>query len=113
MYSHFYDRFFGAIFHSGHRVASELMNIHSITVIPKPFETLKEIRRVCKENAEVFFFNYGGSDDNIVARIEKAWSSIRSRLGLGKAIDLDGLLQNANFKKNFKDRVTFSNYAKS
>jgi len=52
MYSHFYDRFFGAMFHSGHRIASELMNIHSITVIPKPFETLKEIRRVCKENAE-------------------------------------------------------------
>jgi ubiquinone/menaquinone biosynthesis C-methylase UbiE len=43
------------MFHPGHRVASELMNIHSITVIPRPFETLKEIRRVCKENAEVFF----------------------------------------------------------
>ena len=52
------------------------------------------------------FFYYGGSDDNIVARIEKAWFPIRSRLGLGKAIDLEGLLQNANFKIDFKDRVT-------
>ena len=179
LYSHFYDSFFGAIFHPGLRAASELMNIqpgervlevgigtgmslslypdnvevvgidinqdmikqagekkqrmgytnvklciadaaemgfknnyfdkviasHSITVIPKPSETLKELKRVCKENAEFFFLNYSGSDDNIVARIEKAWSPIRSRLGLGKAIDLEGLLQKANFKIDFKNRV--------
>lgn len=79
---------------------------HSITVISKPFETLKEIKRVCKKNAEVFFLNYGGSDDNVVARIEKAWSPIRSRLGLGKAIDLERLLHNADFKIDFKDRVS-------
>ncbi len=78
---------------------------HSITVIPKPSETLKELKRVCKENAEFFFLNYSGSDDNVVARIEKAWSPIRSRLGLGKAIDLEGLLQKANFKIDFKNRV--------
>ena len=179
LYSHFYDSLFGAIFHPGHRAASELMNIqpgervlevgigtgmslslypgnvevvgidinqdmikqagekkqrmgytnvklcitdatemgfknnyfdkviaaHSITVIPKPSETLKEIKRVCKENAEFFFLNYSGSDDNIVSRIEKAWSPIRSRLGLGNVIDLEGLLQNANFKIDLKDRV--------
>lgn len=179
LYSHFYDSFFGTIFHPGHRVASELMNIqpgervlevgigtgmslslypgnievvgidinqdmikqagekkqrmgythvklcimdasqmafknnyfdkviaaHSITVIPKPFETLKEIKRVCKENAEFFFLNYGGSDDNVFSRIEKAWAPIRSRLGLGRVIDLEGLLRNANFKIDFKDRV--------
>ncbi len=179
LYSHFYDSFFGAIFHPGLRAASELMNIqpgekvlevgigtgmslslypdnvevvgidisqdmikqagekkqrmgytnvklcitdaaemgfknnyfdkviasHSITVIPKPDETLKEIKRVCKEDAEFFFLNYSGSDDNVVARIEKAWSPIRSRLGLGKAIDLEGLLQKANFKIDFKNRV--------
>ena len=179
LYSHFYDSFFGAIFHPGLRAASELMNIqpgekvlevgigtgmslslypdnvevvgidisqnmikqagekkqhmgytnvrlcitdaaemgfknnyfdkviasHSITVIPQPSKTLKELKRVCKENAEFFFLNYSGSDDNIVARIEKAWSPIRSRLGLGKAIDLEGLLQKANFKIDFKNRV--------
>ena len=179
IYSHFYDSLFVAIFHPGHRAASELMNIqpgervlevgigtgmslslypgnvevvgidinqdmikqagekkqrmgytnvklcvtdasemafknnyfdkviaaHSITVIPKPFKTLKEIKRVCKKNAEFFFLNYSGSDDNIIARIEKAWSPIRSRLGLGRAIDLEGLLHNANFKIDFKDRV--------
>ncbi len=179
LYSHFYDSFFGAIFHPGLRAASELMNIqpgervlevgigtgmslslypdnveivgidinqdmikqagekkqrmgytnvklcitdatkmgfkdnyfdkviasHSITVIPEPDETLKELKRVCKEDAEFFFLNYSGSDDNVVARIEKAWSPIRSRLGLGKAIDLEGLLQKANFKIDFKNRV--------
>ncbi|MCP4254293.1 MAG: methyltransferase domain-containing protein [Candidatus Scalindua sp.] len=179
LYSHFYDSFFGAIFHPGLRAASELMNIqpgervlevgigtgmslslypdnvevvgidinqdmikqagekkqrmgyanvklcitdatemgfkdnyfdkviasHSITVIPTPDETLKELKRVCKEDAEFFFLNYSGSDDNVVARIEKAWSPIRSRLGLGKAIDLEGLLQKANFKIDFKNRV--------
>ena len=179
LYSHFYDSFFGAIFHPGLRAASELMNIqpgekvlevgigtgmslslypdnvevvgidisqdmikqagekkqrmgytnvrlcitdaaemgfknnyfgkviasHSITMIPQLPKTLKELKRVCKGNAESFFLNYSGSDDNIVARIEKAWSPIRSRLGLGKAIDLEGLLQKANFKIDFKNRV--------
>ena len=179
LYSHFYDSFFGAIFHPGLRAASELMNIqpgervlevgigtgmslslypgnvevvgidinqdmikqagekkqrmgytnvklcitdaaemafknnyfdkviasHSIAVIPRPFEALKEIKRVCKKNAEFFFLNYDGGDDNVVARIEKAWSPIRSRLGLGRVIDLEGLLQNANFKIDSKDRV--------
>ncbi|MCR4289923.1 MAG: methyltransferase domain-containing protein, partial [Candidatus Scalindua sp.] len=56
---------------------------HSIAVIRRPFEALKEIKRVCKKNAEFFFLNYDGGDDNVVARIEKAWSPIRSRLGLG------------------------------
>ena len=78
---------------------------HSIAVIPKPFETLKEIKRVCKENAEFFFLNYAGSDDNLVSRFEKALSPIRSRLGLGKAINLERLLHSANFKIDFKDRV--------
>lgn len=85
---------------------------HSITVIPKPFETLKEIKRVCKENAEFFFLNYGGSDDSVVSRIEKVWSPIRNRLGLGKAIDLEGLLQDANFKIDFKDRVSIFKFCK-
>ena len=78
---------------------------HSITVIPKPFETLKEIKRVCKENAEFFFLNYAGSDDNLVAKFEKALSPIRCRLGLGKAINLEELLNSANFNIDFKDRV--------
>ncbi len=79
---------------------------HSITVILKPFETLKEIKRVCKKNAEFFFLNFGGSDENMITRIEKASSSIRSRLGLGKAIDLEGLLHNVNFKIDYKDRIS-------
>ncbi len=78
---------------------------HSITVIPKHIETLKEIKRVCKEHAEFFFLNYAGSNDNLIAWFEKAISPIRSRLGLGKTIDLEGLLHNANFKIDFKDRV--------
>lgn len=78
---------------------------HSITVIPKPFETLKEIKRVCKENAEYFFLNYAGIDDNLVAKFEKALSPIRCRLGLGKTIDLEKLLNKANFHIDFKDRI--------
>lgn len=78
---------------------------HSIAVIPKPFETLKEIKRVCKEDAEFFFLNYAGINDNLVARFEKALSPIRCRLGLGKVIDLEGLLNSADFKIDFKSRV--------
>ena len=179
IYSHFYDSFFGRIFHSGRRVANELMDVepgekilevgigtgislplypkyaevvgidisrdmikqaeekkqrldfpnarlcitdaskmpfkdscfdkviaaHSITVIPEPRETLKEIKRVCKKNAEIFFLNYAGSDDNLVARFEKTLSPLRNRLGLGRTIDLEELLHSASFEIVFKDRV--------
>lgn len=53
----------------------------------------------------VLFLNYAGSDDNLIARFEKALSPIRCRLGLGKVIDLEELLNSANFKIDFKDRV--------
>ncbi len=179
LYSHFYDSLFGALLHSGRRMASILMDIqpgerilevgigtgislplyrrdtdiigidiswdmikrarekkqrlgyhnvklcimdasemafrdnyfdkviasHSIAVIPRPLETLKEIKRVCKENAEFFFLNYAGSDDNLVAKFEKALSPIRCKLGLGKAINLEKLLNSANFNIDFKDRI--------
>jgi phosphatidylethanolamine/phosphatidyl-N-methylethanolamine N-methyltransferase len=78
---------------------------HSIMVIPKPFETLKEIKRVCKKDAEFFFLNYAGIDDNLIAKFEKALSPIRCRLGLGKTIDLEKLLNSANFHIDFKDRI--------
>ncbi|ODS30494.1 MAG: phosphatidylethanolamine N-methyltransferase [Candidatus Scalindua rubra] len=78
---------------------------HSITVVPEPLETLKEMKRVCKKNAEFFFLNYAGSDDNLIARFEKAISPIRNMLGLGKAIDLEELLRRASFEIVFKDRV--------
>lgn len=78
---------------------------HSITVIPEPVETLKEMKRVCKKDAEFFFLNYAGSDNDIIARFEKAISPIRNKLGLGKAIDLEELLYSASFEIVFKDRV--------
>jgi phosphatidylethanolamine/phosphatidyl-N-methylethanolamine N-methyltransferase len=78
---------------------------HSITVIPEPRETLEEIKRVCKKNAEIFFLNYAGSDDSTIARFEKTLSPLRNRLGLGRAIDLEELLHSASFEIVFKDRV--------
>ncbi len=78
---------------------------HSIAVIPRPYETLKEIRRVCKENAEFFFLNYTGCNDTMISRFERVLSPLRCRLGLGKTIDLEGLLHSADFKIDFRDRV--------
>ena len=78
---------------------------HSITVIPAPVETLKEMKRVCKKDAEFFFLNYAGSDNDIIARFEKAISPVRNKLGLGKTIELEELLHSASFEIVFKDRV--------
>ncbi len=78
---------------------------HSITVIPEPAETLKEMKRVCKKNAEFFFLNYTGSKNKLIAIFEKAISPIRNKLGLGKAVDLEELLHSANFKIVFRKGV--------
>ncbi|MBO1225582.1 MAG: methyltransferase domain-containing protein [Candidatus Scalindua sediminis] len=78
---------------------------HSITVIPEPVETLKEMKRVCKKDAEFFFLNYAGSDNDIITRFEKAISPIRNKLGLGKAIELEELLHSVSFEIVFNDRV--------
>ncbi len=78
---------------------------HSITAVPEPVETLKEMKRVCKRNAEFFFLNYTGSNNKLIAMFEKAISPIRNKLGLGKTIDLEELLHSASFEIVFKDRV--------
>jgi phosphatidylethanolamine/phosphatidyl-N-methylethanolamine N-methyltransferase len=179
LYSHFYDSFFGRIFHQGLRIANKLLDVqpgekilevgigtgmslplypeyaevvgidisrdmikqaeekkqclgfsnvrlcitdasmmsfkdgcfdkaiaaHSITVIPEPVKTLKEMKRVCKNNAEFFFLYYAGSNNKLIAMFEKAISPIRNKLGLGKAIDLEELLDSASFEIVFKDRI--------
>lgn len=78
---------------------------HSITVIPEPVKTLREMKRVCKKDAEFFFLNYAGSNNRLIAMFEEAISPIRNKLGLGKAIALEELLHNANFEIVFKDRI--------
>ncbi len=179
LYSHFYDSFFGRIFHPGRQIANELMDVqpgekilevgvgtgislplypkyakvvgidisqdmikqaekrkqelslfnirlsimdaskmafkdgcfdkaiaaHSITVILEPVETLKEMKRVCKKDAEFFFLNYTGSNNKLIAMFEKAISPILNKLGLGKAIDLEELLCSTNFKIVFRKGV--------
>lgn len=90
-------------FRNGH--FDKVIAAHSITVIPEPIETLKEMKRVCKKDAEFFFLNYTGSNNSLTAMFEKAISPIRNKLGLGKAIDLEDLLHITNFKIVLKERV--------
>jgi phosphatidylethanolamine/phosphatidyl-N-methylethanolamine N-methyltransferase len=78
---------------------------HSITVIPEPVKTLREMKRVCKRNAEFFFLNYTGSNNKLIAIFEKAISPIRNKLGLGKAVDLEELLYSTDFKIVFRKGV--------
>ena len=83
----------------------KMIAAHSITVIPEPVEALKEIKRVCKKDAEFYFLNYTGSNNKLIAGFGKSISPIRNKFGLGKAVDLEELLSETNFDIVFRERV--------
>ncbi|MFQ5964944.1 MAG: class I SAM-dependent methyltransferase [Candidatus Scalinduaceae bacterium] len=78
---------------------------HSIAVISEPIETIKEMKRVCKKNAEFYFLNYVGRNNNLINMFKKPLSFIKSALGLGKTINLEELLHNSSLKIVFKKNV--------
>lgn len=82
---------------------------HVITVVPEPLCTLHEIKRVCKKGGDIFILNYTGSNNKIISRFEKLISPFRDKLGLGKHVNLDELLRNANLSIESECRVNFMN----
>lgn len=68
---------------------------HVITVVPNPVEAIMEMKRVCKKGGEIFILNYFGSRNRILSRFEKAISPVRKRLGLGKPLNLEKILEDA------------------
>lgn len=80
---------------------------HVITVVPDPLRTLNEIKRVCKKDGEIFILNYTGSNNRMISFFEKFISPYRDKMGLGKHIDVDELLRNANLSVECEQRVNF------
>lgn len=80
---------------------------HVITVVPNPVETIKEMKRVCKRDGEIFILNYFGSKNGILSRFERAISSIRKKLGLGRPLNPEKMLEGANLKILEVHKVNF------
>ena len=78
---------------------------HVITVVPDPLKTLNEIKRVCKKNGEIFILNYTGCNNSFISRFEKFISPFRDKMGLGKHIDINELLQDAHLSIVSERRV--------
>jgi len=82
---------------------------HVITVVPDPLHTLKEVKRVCKNNGEIFILNYTGSNNCVIYKLERFISPLRNRLGLGKHLCLDELLESAQLQKVCRRNVNIFN----
>ena len=80
---------------------------HVITVVPEPLHTLNEIKRVCKKDGGLFILNYTGCNNKIISRFEEFISPVRDKVGLGKHVNLDELLQYANLSILSERRVNF------
>lgn len=65
-----------------------------------------EMKRVCKKEGEIFVLNYFGSKDGVLSN---AISSIREKLGLGKPLNPEKILEDANLKILEIHRVNFLN----
>ncbi len=85
----------------------KVMASHVITVVPDPLSTLREIKRVCKKDGEIFVLNYAGCENQLVSRFEKCISPVRDKLGLGKHIDIKELLSEADLSVKSEQRVNF------
>ncbi|HHT9162400.1 MAG TPA: class I SAM-dependent methyltransferase [Candidatus Brocadiia bacterium] len=77
-----------------------------ITVVPNSARAIMEMKRVCKKEGEIFVLNYFGSKDGVLSN---AISSIREKLGLGKPLNPEKILEDANLKILEIHRVNFLN----
>lgn len=69
-----------------------------ITVVPNPVQAIMEMKRVCKKGGEIFILNYFGSRNGILSRFERAISFVRKKLGLGRPLDPEKLLEDAGLR---------------
>ncbi len=80
---------------------------HTISVVPEPLGVLREMKRVCKDDGEVYILNYIEASSGIVAWFEKKFSPVREALGLGKPTDFDALIEEAGLVIDHTERVNF------
>lgn len=73
----------------------KIIAAHVITVVPNAVQAIMEMKRVCKKGGEIFILNYFGNRDGVLS---KAISSIREKLGLGKPLNPEKILEDANLK---------------
>lgn len=78
---------------------------HVITVVPEPLKALKEMKRVCKDEGEVYILNYVGASGGVVGWFERLFSPIRKALGLGEHMDFEALIREADLSIERWERV--------
>ncbi|MCP4364147.1 MAG: class I SAM-dependent methyltransferase [Planctomycetes bacterium] len=80
---------------------------HTMSVVPDPLGVLREMKRVCKDDGEVYILNYMQASNGVVAWFERKISPFREALGLGKYTNFDALIEDAGLVVDHIEKVNF------
>ena len=72
--------------------------LYVLSVVPDPYQVLKEIRRVCRPGAEVIFVNHFSKENPIARRIEAGLAKYASRWGFQPDFPLQPVLDNVGLE---------------
>jgi phosphatidylethanolamine/phosphatidyl-N-methylethanolamine N-methyltransferase len=71
---------------------------YTVSVVPDPIQTAREMRRVCKPGGTILILNHFRSADPLMAGIERVISPLTVHAGFRSDLELAGLLARADLK---------------
>lgn len=77
---------------------------HVVSVVPDPFKTISEVKRVCKKNGRIVIVNHFKSNNKMVGSVVKMLNPITKKLGWRTDLSMGDFIKKANLhvEKKYK-----------
>jgi len=77
---------------------------HVVSVVPDPYKTMSEVKRVCKRNGKIVVVNHFRSPNKMVGSVVRMLNPITKKIGWRTDLSLDEFIKKANLcvEKKYK-----------
>ncbi|MBI5892217.1 MAG: methyltransferase domain-containing protein [Deltaproteobacteria bacterium] len=77
---------------------------HVVSVVPDPFKTISEVKRVCKKNGRIVIVNHFKSNNKMVGSVVKMLNPITKKIGWRTDLSLNDFIKKSNLhvEKKYK-----------
>lgn len=80
-------------------------SFHTISVVSRPQEMMREVVRVCKPGGRILIINHFRSDNPLIAKVVDSAGNITKRLGWRTDLDLDEVLSELPVRLDHRYKV--------
>ena len=78
---------------------------HVVSVVPDPYRTMAEAKRVCKKGGRIVIVNHFKSKNKVIAGVEKIFNPVSKKIGWRSDLCLDEFIKNADLKVDKKYKL--------